>query len=536
MDDAKLVYEIAKRVKSNGGNTYYVGGCVRDSLLGVESKDIDIEVHEIEPAVLRDILSEFGELRTQGAAFGVYNISGHDIDIAQPRVERSTGEKHTDFEVDVDPYIGIEGAAKRRDFTINAMMQDVLTGAIVDPFNGRQDLHDGLIRHVNDESFKEDPLRVFRAAQFAARFDFEIAGETRDVMRSMDVSKLSSERIYGELEKALMKSDKPSRFFEVLRDEEQLDAWFPEMKALIGCEQNPEYHPEGDVWVHTMQVIDNAAKHRDRAENPAFFMVAAMCHDFGKPLATELNPKTGKVQSIGHDETGVPVSQQFLKRVNHDTKLGKYVENMISLHMLPRTYFQDKVRANKTNSLCDKACCVNDLILLGASDAFAYFQSNNMYNDYLTWGKMIENRYNQRMLEPYVKGADLLEMGLKPGKQFAEILSNSHKLHLSGVDKDSVLNGIMTEQAKINPIVAEKKRQIDEYKEQFVISRKDLIQLGVKPDENFKITVESLNKQISNGKTKSDVLNEFTQQRRVVNLKDCGVDIGSKNSDDYSIV
>ena len=247
LKDKRMAIDIAKLVNKQGGRTFYVGGYVRDEILNKPSKDVDIEVHGITSDELKSILMNLGKLRTQGASFGVYNLDGYDIDIVQPRKETATGRGHKDFEVFVDPFIGYEKAAERRDFTINAMMEDVLTGEIVDPFGGYDDCKNGIIRHVNDNTFKEDPLRVLRAAQFASRFGFKIAPETKDVMREMDLSTLSHERVYGEMKKALMKSDRPSIFFETLRDVNQLDTWFPELKAMIGCEQNPIWHPEGDV-------------------------------------------------------------------------------------------------------------------------------------------------------------------------------------------------------------------------------------------------------------------------------------------------
>jgi tRNA nucleotidyltransferase (CCA-adding enzyme) len=181
-----------------------------------------------------------------------------------PRREKATGRGHRDFEIEVDPFIGTYKAARRRDFTINALMQDVLTGEVVDHFGGMDDLRAGIIRHIDPETFIEDPLRVLRGAQFAARFGFRIAPETVELCKGIDLSALSRERIEEELKKALLKSDKPSVFFEEMRRMEQLDVWFPELGQTIGLEQDPVFHPEGDVWVHTMEVIDRAAAVRDK--------------------------------------------------------------------------------------------------------------------------------------------------------------------------------------------------------------------------------------------------------------------------------
>ena len=211
--DRQMAGQIARLVAEHGGRTFYVGGYVRDALLGRENKDVDIEVHGIAPEVLAQILDCLGQRIAIGESFGIFNLKGFDLDIAMPRKEAVRGRGHRDFDIFVDPFIGTEGAARRRDFTVNALMEDVLTGEIVDHFGGREDLEKGVIRHVNDISFAEDPLRVLRAAQFAARFEFSVAPETIRLCRGMQLDALPRERIEGELKKALLKARKPSAFW-----------------------------------------------------------------------------------------------------------------------------------------------------------------------------------------------------------------------------------------------------------------------------------------------------------------------------------
>lgn len=445
--DRAMAEDIAALVKEYGGHTYYVGGYVRDRLLGKQSKDIDIEVHGITPDVLKFILESKGELRTQGASFGVYNLAHHDIDIAQPRKEHTTGRGHKDFDVYVDPFIGCEGAAKRRDFTINAMMQDVLTGEIIDPYNGQEDLKNGIIRHVNDESFGEDPLRVLRGAQFAARFSFSIALETKELMSSMDLTALSKERIYGEMQKALLKSEKPSVFFDILRDINQLEPWFHEVNELIGCKQNAQFHPEGDVYNHTMQVLDAAAEMRNNAVKPEKFMVSALCHDFGKPVTTTVD-EDGIVHSYGHDSAGKDICEQFLKRVNNDVLLTKYVTNMCDLHMRLVPLYENDSKIKKTNAVYDESVCPHDLILLSMSDVAGKGFRKERDVSFKDW---CENRlviYEERMKQPQVGGKDLMNLGLKPSPMFNDLINKAHQLHLSGVDKDDVLKDFRTRLTK----------------------------------------------------------------------------------------
>ena len=200
-----LVKQVAEKVEQAGGKMYFVGGFVRDRLLGKESKDIDVEVHGITEAKLVEILETFGQVDLVGESFGVYLIKGVDVDFAMPRMERKTGDKHTDFDVTVDPFIGTHEASKRRDFTMNAIMEDIMTGNVIDHFNGVEDIKNCVIRLVDDVTFQEDALRVLRAIQFSARFGFEIEEQTQDVMRRMNLTFLAKERLYMEIEKGMTK-------------------------------------------------------------------------------------------------------------------------------------------------------------------------------------------------------------------------------------------------------------------------------------------------------------------------------------------
>lgn len=200
-----LVKQVAEKVEQAGGKMFFVGGFVRDRLLGKESKDIDVEVHGITEHQLVEILKTFGQVDLVGESFGVYLIKGVDIDFAMPRKERKTGDKHTDFDVTVDPFIGTYEASKRRDFTMNAIMEDIMTGDVIDHFNGVEDIQNRVIRLVDDVTFQEDALRVLRAVQFSARFGFEIEKETQKVMRSMSLQFLAKERLYMEIEKGMTK-------------------------------------------------------------------------------------------------------------------------------------------------------------------------------------------------------------------------------------------------------------------------------------------------------------------------------------------
>lgn len=431
---------LAEKIAQLGGRAYYVGGFVRDRLQGFENKDIDIEVHGITPDTLEEILSSIGGYIPAGKSFGVYKLAHHSIDVAMPRKETLTGKGHRDFKIDVDPFIGTEKAAIRRDFTVNAIMQDVITGEVIDHFGGQDDLKNGILRHINDTAFCEDPLRVLRGAQFASRFDFKIAPETVELCRQIDITSLSSERVFDELKKALLKSYKPSEFFENLRIMNQLSFWFPEVEKLMGIPQHSVHHREGDVWTHTMMVLDECAKVRDKAEYPLYFMLSGLVHDFGKIICTEF--RKGDYHAYRHETEGGDIVKTFIRRVSNESSLLSYVLNMTELHMKPRILFNDSSSIKSTNKMFDSSASPNDLILLALCDGKGKIPSKPCEGaeDFLRERLEIFNEYMSR---PYVTGQDLIEAGIKPGKNFSQLLKLSHKLRLAGVGKKEALSQIL---------------------------------------------------------------------------------------------
>lgn len=434
-----VIKTIAQKVKECGGQTYYVGGYVRDRLLGVENKDVDIEVHGIKASDLYEILSSLGQPLEYGNSFGVYSLKGCSLDIALPRSEVTTGKGHRDFEVELNPFIGHKEAARRRDFTINSLMQDVLSEEIIDSFGGIGDLKNKIIRHVDSETFIEDPLRVLRAAQFASRFEFEVASETIELCKTIDLAYLSKERIEEELKKALLKGKKPSIFFETLRKMDQLDCWFIELKQLIELKQDPIYHPEGDVWIHTMQVIDRAVKYR--SETKAFpFMLLCLTHDFGK--ITTSKQIEGRIHSYNHEAEGLTIIDRFIKRISNSKDIKRYLKNMVPLHMLPNIYAHDKSSVKSTNKMFDQAAEAIDLIYFSVCD-----KGSDEHLDYLLKRYDI---YREMESKPYVTGQDLIEHGLKPNEDFSDILEYAHKLRLAGIEKDSALKQTLAYARKKN--------------------------------------------------------------------------------------
>ena len=433
--DFEMARRIALEVERQGGRVYFVGGYVRDQVIGRENKDVDIEVHGLAPAQLRAILDALGERTVMGASFGIYGLRHYDLDIAMPRLTGSRGGR--EFDDVVDPFCGTLKAARRRDFTINALMQDILTGEIVDHFGGLEDMKAGVIRHVAPETFIEDPLRVLRAAQFAARLGFTVAPETIALCRTLDLSDLAFERVMEEVAKALMKAQRPSIFFETLREMGQLEVWFPEVHALIGVEQEKKYHPEGDVYQHTLQVIDWAASLRSQAQYPLGLMVAALCHDFGKPETTRVID--GRIRAFGHEEAGLPVAKRFIARLSTEARLQKYVENMVKLHMRPNALVGMKSGTNAYMKLLDLALEPDDLLLLAKADHCGRGEFGTGYEPTEKKLRDMLALYRERMAQPAVRGEDLIAAGMKPGRRMGEALAYAHKLHLNGMNKEDAL-------------------------------------------------------------------------------------------------
>ena len=349
MDDQLILTAIARAVHERRGEALVVGGWVRDRLLGHASKDLDIEVFGIPAADLPALLAPFGKVEPIGQSFPVYKIG--TIDIGLPRRESKSGRGHKGFVVEGDPSMSIEDAARRRDFTINAISWDPLTNTYHDPFHGREDLNRHVLRAVDPATFGDDSLRVLRALQFAARFELTLDEATATLCRSIPLEDLPPERVWGEIEKLLLLAGRPSIGFQLALDLGVIDRLFPELKALVGCEQEPEWHPEGDVWVHTLMVIDQARQRiddLDRADRITV-MLAAVTHDFGKPKTTAF--LDGRIRSLNHEEEGVAPASAFLDRLNIHSIDGKDVRRQVlgltAHHLKPGMLFKGQARAHR---------------------------------------------------------------------------------------------------------------------------------------------------------------------------------------------
>ena len=447
LDVPEKVLNLSETIRDAGGRALLVGGCVRDELMEKQPKDWDLEVYGVEPARLRELLDRFGTVNVVGEAFTVYKL-GSDLDVSLPRRERKTGRGHRAFVIEGDPSMTIEEGARRRDFTINAILQDPLTGEIVDPFQGRDDLKKKVLRAVASETFGEDSLRVLRAAQFAARFEFEIEAQTVALCREIDLSDLPSERIWGEMEKLLLKAQRPSIGLKCLLELGAIDQLFPEIKALIDVPQDREWHPEGDVFVHTLLVVDRARELIDDLTyaRQVTVMLAALCHDFGKPATTEFID--GRLRSRGHEEAGVEPTLSFLDKLNIHTLEGydvrAQVVALVRDHLKPGEYFKkrDEVGDGAFRRLARK-CELDLLYRVAKADSLGrnaeWIPRKNWYDaEAQEWfiARARELEVESKAPAPLLLGRHLLEMGLQPGPRIGEITKAVYEMQLDGRVRD----------------------------------------------------------------------------------------------------
>lgn len=430
-----LAQAIIAAIGQAGGRGLIVGGWVRDRLMGRTSKDVDIEVFGLDADHVRRVLSAFGPVNVVGESFTVYKLG--DIDVSLPRRESKTGRGHKGFAVTGDPSLSPREAARRRDFTINAISWDPLTGEYVDPFGGRGDIDRRVLRAVDLATFGEDSLRVLRAMQFAARFEFELDPPTADLCRSIPLDDLPAERIWGEIEKLLLQASRPSIGFELALRLGVIGRLFPELEALVGCPQEPEWHPEGDVWVHTLMVIDQARMKIDDLEHPQRIavMLGAVCHDLGKPPTTAFSD--GRIRSIDHEQAGVAPATAVLDRLNVHTIGGfdvrKQVLGITAHHLKPGMFGMSKtpVSDGAFRRLAQKV----DLELL-ARVAKADCMGRGGGFDCSPHDWFLERArqlgVEHAPPEPLVLGRHLLALGMTPGPRVGEILRAIYERQLDG--------------------------------------------------------------------------------------------------------
>lgn len=417
-----------------------VGGCVRDFFLELPIKDYDVEVFGIENIeALESILSQFGTVNLVGKSFGILKFvyGGHEYDFSLPRVEEKTGLGHKGFSVVCDSSLDFKSAAIRRDFTINAIGYDVVKNEILDPFGGLEDIKKRVVKAVNKMTFIQDPLRAYRAAQFCARFDFKLDDETlklcQEIALKDEFASLPKERVLEEFKKILLKSSKPSIGFELLRQMGVM-RYFPELQNIIGVPQSPIHHPEGDVWTHTMMVLDEMTKFRRGKEKLDLkLMLAALCHDFGKATHTQIEDE--QIRAIGHEKAGVELTKDFLYRLTNEHDLIKSILPLVEHHLVPSSYFRNNARDKKIRHLSTKVK-ISELLILARADFLGRTTTEAMSGVYEA-GDWMEKKAKELGVymappKPFIKGKDLIDLELMPSQKFSEILHQMYEKQLNG--------------------------------------------------------------------------------------------------------
>ncbi len=446
----KEIYSIIAAIAQHKGRALLVGGAVRDMVMKLPIKDLDIEVYGLSAQELENVLKKFGPVSTVGKAFGVLRLHRLDVDWSLPRAD-SPGRKPT---VDIDPYMLIEVAARRRDLTMNAMAFDLMTDELIDPCNGVADIKNKILRTPDARFFIQDPLRFYRVMQFIGRFAMFPDDELNELCKSMNVSYVSRERIEQEFRKLLLYSQRPSLGIRWLHAIGRLSDILPELAATVGVEQNPRWHPEGDVFEHTMQALDAAAivvKKYDNEFDTLVLLYSALCHDLGKATTTAVID--GIIKSIGHEKESRRLTPLMLKRITYNHDLINAVSSLVLYHMMPLQFVSNKAKLSAYKRLANKLDHnVNMLMLIDLCIADKRGRNGKgdepLLEDFpdveIFLEKTCAAHVTTQGIEPILKGADLLDI-IKGGPQMGKLLAAAYEKQISEgiIDKKALKDFVM---------------------------------------------------------------------------------------------
>lgn len=433
-----------------------VGGFVRDSMMGLHPKDADIEVYGVSAERLEEALTQLflDQLNLVGKSFGIMKVSlgnGLELDISIPQRRWNSGPRHEDEHVENDASMSVEEAARRRDFTWNALAADILDGSVIDPFGGLSDIESNILRATDKERFKDDPLRVWRAIQFVGRYNFTTERNTHELMREMvaggELDHLPRERITTEFEKLLLKGKHITQGLELAKSLGIIEKYYPELATLEQTEQEPEWHPEGNVWIHTLMALDVGAKlirEKERNfsdEDKLSVMIGILCHDLGKPSTTEY--KDGKVRSHGHEDAGVEPTRSLLSKFVFSNRGAIAAEIIARDHLKPSTLYRElekgslnrKQYTNAVRRLLRRIAPLSPYVLMAASEADSHGRTlpdapTKPYLPGITMREAIEQGdLLQEAKQPLIMGRDIIEtakklnVDIKPGPRFGGIIA-----------------------------------------------------------------------------------------------------------------
>jgi tRNA nucleotidyltransferase (CCA-adding enzyme) len=427
------VLTLAEAARAAGGRAFLVGGAVRDRLLGRAGKDADVEVHGLNAALVEELAARVGKVHLVGRQFAVLHVATPEgqVEISLPRRESKTGPGHKGFVVSAEPDLGPVEASRRRDFTVNAMLEDPLTGEVLDPWQGRNDIARGILRHVSP-AFAEDPLRVLRAGRFAARFNWSVHPATAELCRSLDLAELPRERLEREWREILVNGDYPGQGLRVLEECGAL-RFFPELAALRGVPQDPVWHPEGDVLTHTALCLDAAVRIRAQMEDPWAEMLGVLCHDLGKATTTVF--ERGRWRSAGHDDAGADLTISFLARITEQSGLAEQVAAFVREHLRPGQLHMAREKVSEA-AIRRLATRVDLRALVRVAWADAAGRGEELPDPWPSSVWLLERAaalgVRDAAPEPFLLGRDALACGLPPGPRVGELMRRAYELQLDG--------------------------------------------------------------------------------------------------------
>jgi len=431
---AKLIEKNAKAI--------LVGGSVRDYFLKLPIKDYDIEVYGLEKLEdLEKILLDYGSVNLVGKSFGVlkFTYEGETYDFSFPRTEQKVAQGHKGFEVLCHGMLTFKEAAVRRDFTINALGYEIEKKAFLDPFNAKLDIEKKTLRHINSKTFVEDPLRVYRAVQFCARFEYTLAPETFKLCQSIveqgELESLPKERLYEEFKKLLLKANRPSLGFALMRELGIIKKYYPELHALIDVAQNPIWHPEGDVWTHTLMALDKMVmllKHENEKDDLKM-MYAILCHDLGKATHTQVTAE--KISAIGHELAGIEPTKTFMYRLSDEHDFIDALLPLVEHHLAPSIYFRNGVKDKTIRKLSTKVN-IEALVCVARADFLGRTTEASLKGVYEAGDWLLKKSKSlgveKNPPKPFLQGRDLISLGLHPSKAFKTLLDKVYLAQLNG--------------------------------------------------------------------------------------------------------
>lgn len=429
--EGQTLRRIAEKARDAGGRLWLVGGAVRDGLRGNPGLDLDAEVYGLDAEKLETLLLSVGPCDLVGRSFAVWKMKGISLDVSLPRRERAHGTGHRDFTIEADPHLSLEEAARRRDFTINAILWDPLGGELADPTGGLADIRAGILRHTSPQ-FSEDPLRVLRAMQFIARFKLTVAPATLALCRELTQEALPPERLFEEWRKLIVAGRQPSRGLRFLREIGWL-RFYPELEALVDCPQDPVWHPEGDVWEHTLHSLDAyAATRTGDAREDLIIGLAVLCHDFGKPATTVF--ERGHWRSPNHESVGEGPARAFLARLTREQALVKAIVDLVVTHMRPHQLHEARASDSAVRRLAMRIGRIDRLVRVAEADARG--RPPQAVPHYAPGAWLLERAHALTLADdkpsPLIRGRDLMKLGVKAGPGMGQILHRLFEAQLDG--------------------------------------------------------------------------------------------------------